>query len=157
MPALPQMNPGPTQWKPTPFSSHSVCPFIGQANGIFQRGKFTSFEGNHVPVGQSTWLESVFPLFRAGQLVITSVEFQVPSPGVNLLPFRSCQPWSNWEISKELGQGRGRDSDSLGWVFSPELSWAARTGGAHGNCCETDLRRSSSSAKCSRAEDTACR
>ena len=66
MPALPQLNRCPTQGKPTPSVSHSVCPFfiLGQENDVFQTGTFTAFAGNHALAGQTMLLESVSPVFR---------------------------------------------------------------------------------------------
>jgi len=77
------------------------------------------------------------------------------------MPFRSSEPWRITPRGIRGAGVGGRESVVLGWPSAAELSWAPGMEGAHGNRTalhrETALPRSSSSAKCSRADGSACR
>jgi len=81
-----------------------------------------------------------------------------PTKGVNISDyvslFHSKLSWFPRETSREPRVDK--QSAALGWSSAAELGWAP--GVATMQCCrETSLPRSSSSAKPSRAEGTACR
>ena len=59
---------------------------------------------------------------------------------MTLLPFRICQPWSPWDISREPRRGRG--SEALGWSSAAELGRAPGMEEAHGK--QAALQRDSS-------------
>ena len=56
--------------------------------------------------------------------MITSVDFKVRSPGVTLQPFRSCQPHSHRDLSRETSDVE----KVVPWVGPLLLSWAGLLG-----------------------------